>query len=690
MPNLASDQIRSFTLLGASGSGKTSLAEALLFASGVTHRLGKVDDLSSHLDTDPEEQKRRITLLSKIQTLPWQGYRLHLADTPGFADFLGEAVAPLAALDAAVIVVDATTGVDVATKQLFNLAVQHKKPILFFINKMDKERADFERTLESIRNNLSKHAHPVSLPIGEGSGFKGVLDLIDTRAFLYNDGKSQETKVPPEEEARFDEWQKKLIEEVAETDEALFEKLAGGEDLKKGDILPRLIQDIEEEEIIPVLVGSANPPKGITLLLDTLTHLILPPSQLPELKGKNPVTGNEEVRRGLTVESAAAQVFKVVADPGVGDIFFAKVFSGTLQHGQDFFNPRTKEKERLGHLFFFNGKDRQEVKEAFVGDVVGIAKLKNTRTGDTLCDFNRPILIEPLGFPQPVLSMALLPKTRQDQEKMGFALGKVGAYDPTFHYHTDSEFSETIVSGMGEVHLEVITERLKNKNGIEISLGKPHVPYRETITRKVEVQGKYKKQSGGHGQYGDVWLRVEPKPINSGFEFSDEIKGGVIPSKYVPSVELGVREAMMKGMLAGYPVVDLKAALYDGSFHSVDSSDLAFQIAGSMALKKAEEEAKPILLEPVMSIEVMTPADYVGAITNDLTTRRGKILGMDQEGDLHVIRGEVPMAEVFKYATDLRSLTHGAGRHKMEFVRYEPVPGNLMDRVVKENSRLEK
>jgi elongation factor G len=344
----------------------------------------------------------------------------------------------------------------------------------------------------------------------------------------------------------------------------------------------------------------------------------------------------------------------------------------------------------MGHLFSFAGRERHEIQEAQAGDVIAVAKLKNTRVGDSLCDPQRPLQIPPLAFPSPVLSMALKPNTRQDQDKLGLALGKITAYDPTFHFHVDHEFGETVVSGMGEVHIEVVTERLKGKYGVGITLGKPHVPYREAITRKVQVQGKYKKQSGGHGQYGDVWVRMEPRPIGSGFEFLDEIKGGVIPSKYIPAVETGIRDSMQKGILAGYPVVDFKAALYDGTYHSVDSSDLAFQIAGSLAFKKGEQEAGPVLLEPIMKLEVIVPADHVGSITNDLTSRRGKIVGMDQEGDLHVIRGEVPMAEVFKYATDLRSLTHGAGRHRMEFARYEPVPANLMDKVVKENSRLEK
>lgn len=688
MAAIEPDKIRSFSLLGASGSGKTSLAEALLFRAGATHRLGRVDDGSSNLDLDPEEIRRKISLFSKIQTVDWDGHRIHFADTPGFPDFVGEAIAPLAVLDAAVIVVDAVTGVDVHTKRLFQTALRLKKPILFFINKMDKERADFEKALESIRNNLSRHAHPVVLPIGEGAGFRGVLDLIDGRAFTYEGEKAQEWNVPAEEQERFQVWQKKLIEETAETDEALFERMAGGEILKKEDILPRLIQDIEEEEILPVLAGSSVPSKGTFLLLDCLTHLILPPPKLPFAAGVNPKTGESEERRGLAVESAAGQVFKIVSDPGMGDMYYVKFFSGTVKHGADLVNGRNQETERIGHLFHWKGRERQEIAEIVAGDVAVIPKLKSTQVGDTLGDPQRPFRLAALEIPQPVLSMAIHPRTRQDQDKLGNVLGKVVANDPSFHFHVDPEFSETVVSGMGEVHIEVVTERLKHKYGIDVELGKPHVPYRETITGKVQVQGKYKKQTGGHGQFGDVWIRMEPRALGEGFEFVDEIKGGSIPGKYIPSVEKGIREAMQRGVLAGYPVVDFRVSLYDGSFHSVDSSDLAFQIAASMAFKKAEQDAHPILLEPIMKIQILTPPDFVGAISNDLAARRGKIVGMDQEGDLQVIQGEIPQAELFKYATQLRGLTHGAGQHHVEFAHYEAVPPQLMEKVLKEHSRL--
>jgi elongation factor G len=684
------DKIRSFTLLGASGSGKTMLGEALLYHTGVIHHLSGTENGNRYLDTEPEEQKRQTTVFSKIQTIPWDQYTLHFADTPGVTDFIGEAIAPLAALDAAVIVVDATVGVDVATKQLFHLAEEYRKPILFFVNKMNKERADFDRTLESIRKNLSRHAHPVALPIGAGDQFRGVLDLIDSRAFVYQDGKSQAAAIPDEEKERFQKAQRALIEEVAETDEVLFDKLAAGASLKKDDILPRLIQDIEAEEIIPVLVGNADPPMGITQLLDTLTHLILSPTQLPEPEAKNPETGVAEKLKVHPFELTVAQIFKIVSDPGMGDVFFLKVATGTIQPGQDLLNANKRERERIGHLLCMQGKDRKAVAKATAGDVVAVAKLKHSSIGDTLHAAGRPIALPAIRFPDPVFSLSLHPKTRKDEDKLGTALGKLSACDPTLRFSIDPEFNETLLSGRGEVHLEAVAARLKDRYGIDLTLGTPHVPYRETVTQKVKAQGKYKKQTGGHGQYGDVWLWLEPRPLGSGFEFVSEIKGGAIPGKYIPSVEKGVQDAIKRGTLAGYPVVDVKVTLFDGSFHAVDSSDLAFQIAGSLAFKQCETEARPILLEPMMRLEVTTPPDYVGAVTNDLNARRGKITGLNQEGDLHVIQAEVPLAEMAKYATDLKGLTHGTGRHRMEFAQYLPVPGHLAAKILQETQEARK
>lgn len=673
------DKIRSFTLIGASGCGKTSLAEALLFRAGACHQLGRTESGGSYLDTEAEEEKRSATILGKVQSLIWDKHRLHFADTPGYADFIGGAIAPLSVLDAAVLVIDASGSINVATKQLYELAVQANKPILFFINKMDRERADFAATLASIRKNLTKHAYAVSIPVGEGPDFQGVLDLVDARHITYQGDDAKLGPVPDDLKDEFDQAQQELIEEVAAGDEALFEKVANGEELKKEDILPQLIRAIKQGEINPVIVGSAYPPRGTTLLLDALVRLIVPAIELAA-----PVvtdTSGAEKTVELSADAPAlARVFKISSDPGVGDVFFLKVMNGTIRSGDDLTNAVTGDKERMGHPFRIEGRDKKDMSEATVGDVIAVAKLKGSKIGDTLCT-GPMVKLPPMKFPAPVHSVSIVPKSRKDQDKMGPAVHKLCFTDPTLEYRIDAEFNETILSGMGEVHLEFIAGRLKDRYGVELEWGAPHVPYRQSLTKKVESHGRHKKQSGGHGQFGDCHIRIEPIP-GDGFEFVDEIKGGVIPGKWIPSVEAGVRKAMEKGILGGYPVVGVRCAVYDGTYHSVDSSDIAFQIAGSLAFKAAEEKAGPILLEPVMRLVVTAPEDFVGPITSDLNQRRGRVVGMDQDGDLHVIRAEVPMAELFRYSTDLRSATGGAGSFKMEFSGYEQVPSHLVEGIV--------
>ncbi|HEY3234387.1 MAG TPA: elongation factor G [Polyangiaceae bacterium] len=671
------DKIRSATLLGAQGSGKSALAEALLYRAGAIHHV----EGGRALDIEPEEVKRQSTVFSKIQALTWEKHEIFIADTAGAADFIGGTIAPLAALDAAVVVVDATGRVEVSTRKLFSLAVSHKKPILFFINKMDKELADYDRALESIRNTLTKRAYPVSLPIGQGADLRGAIDLLGACAFFYADGKVQRGEVPESEKDRFEQARTALIEEVAGTDEELFEKVASGQELGKDEILPYLLKNIREGELYPVLVGSANPPMGTTLLLDALTRLLVPSTDLPELEATNESDGSAiQLKRGPG-EPTVAQIFKIFSDPGIGDIFFLKVVAGTVKHGEDLINTRSRERERLGHLFYFRGKERSEVPEAPAGSVIAVAKLKGSLVGDTLSASERLVTLPPISFPNTVHSVSVHPKTRKDQDKLGIALSKLASVDPTLNYYIDPEFNETILSGMGEVHLEVVAGRLKDRYGIDITTGRPHVAYRETLTKKIESQGRHKKQTGGHGQFGDVWIRVEPLPIGTGFEFSDEIKGGVIPNKFIPSVETGVREAMKKGQLAGFPVVDVKVTLYDGSYHTVDSSDIAFQLAGALAFRKCQEKAGAVLLEPIMRLEVTVPSDYVGAITNHLSSHRGRILGMDGSGELQSVRAEVPQAELFSYSTELRSITQGAGSYTMGFAQYEPLPSHLVAQV---------
>ena len=667
----AAENVRSFTLLGAPGSGKTALAEALLFRAKVIPQPegGKV------LDTDPEEIKRRTTLSSKVQTVSWDGVDVTFVDTPGSSDFVGGAIAPLQATDVAVIVVDATTGaVDVSTRQFFDMAVRLKRPIVLFVNKLDREHTDYQKIVTSIRSNLTKKAQPFVLPIGSGAGFEGVVDLVEGKAFKFND-KVTEVPIPESMQAEVEIAQATLIEEVAGTDEALFEKLASGEVLTTADVLPRLAQDIEDGEIIPIIAGCALPPKGTVVLLELIRRFIK-----PAVSAKSPVvrSGDKEVALTLGAnEPALAQVFKVTSDPGVGELFFMRIFNGTVRAGDDLLNPRTQDRERIGHMIRFQGKDKKELDEAVLGSVVAVAKLKHTQVGDTLVLPSRAVELPPIQFPSPLHSITVQPQTRKDQDKLGVALGKITQTDPTVHTHIDPEFNEIILEGMGEVHLDVIASRLRDKFGVSITLGQPHVAYRETLAKAVKAQGRHKKQSGGHGQFGDCWISIEPLPIGSGFEYVDEIKGGVVPNKFIPSVEAGVLESMKRGGLCGFPVVDVRVALFDGSYHSVDSSDVAFQMAGAVAFRKCLELAGTVILEPIMKLQITVTGEHVGAVTSDMNSRRGRILGMDAIGDLQIIHADVPQSEVFRYSTDLRSMTQGAGTYSMEFSRYEPMPGQL-------------
>lgn len=664
------DNIRSFTVLGAPGTGKTSLAEAMMFRAKAIGQPegGKI------LDTDPEEIKRRTTLFAKLQTLSWNGMEVSFADTPGLTDFIGAAVAPLAVLDAAVIVVDSINGVDVATRKLYELAVQYKKPVIVFINKLDRENVDFAKAVDSVRKSLTKRAHPFTLPVGIGPSFSGMVDLVEAQAFTFGN-KVDKQDIPADMVEAVEEARQHLLEEIAETDEVLFEKVASGEQLNLADVGPQLLRAVSTGELVPILCGSVIPPRGPSLLLDAICRLIPPSSQRPAPKATQ--NGKDVTIAVGPDEPAVAKVFKVSSDPGVGEQFFIKVVSGTIRAGDDMANARCQERERIGHMTQLCGKEKKEITEVTVGQIAAIPKLKHTLVGDTLTATNRVVDLEPIVFPSPVHSITVLPQTRKDQDKLGVALGKLIQTDPTVHTHMDAEFNEIVLSGMGEVHLDSVATRLRDKFGVNITLGLPHVAYRETLAKKVKAQGRHKKQTGGHGQFGDVWISMEPTAIGSGFEFADEIKGGVVPSKFIPSVETGVRDSMKRGGLAGFPVVDIKVALFDGSYHSVDSSDVAFQLAGSIAFKKCLELSGTVILEPIMRMQITILGEYVGAITSDLNSRRGRILGMDAAGDLQIVNAEVPQAEVFRYSTDLRSMTQGAGTFSMEFARYEPVPSQI-------------
>jgi elongation factor G len=667
------EKVRSFTLLGAPGNGKTALTEALLFRAKVLPQL----EGGKSLDTEPEEIKRRSSVFSKIQSLVWDGFEVTLADTPGGVDFIGNAIAPLAVMDACVLVVDAATGVDVPTRQFYELAEKFNKPMLIFVNRLDRENADFDRAVSSIRKTLTNKAHPVAIPLMSGTTVQGAIDIIEGKAIEFGDKNNKIVPVPDDRKEELELTQQSLWEEVAGNDDTLFEKIASGESVTKDEILPHLVKAIAAREIVPIIGGTAVAPPCVSLLLDTVCKLMPSPLDLPA-----PVTAEGEAAVSVILgaeQPAIAQAFRVTSDPGVGELYFLKVVNGTIKSGDDLLNPRQKDRERIGHMVRFQGKERKETTEATMGQVVAVPKLKHTLAGDTLCAPNRPFMLAPIAFPAPVHSVTVQPETRKDQDKLGVALGKLTQTDPTLHHHVDAEFNEIILSGMGEVHLEIIAGRLRDRYGIQLTMGLPHVAYRETLTKKVRAQGRHKKQTGGHGQFGDVWVAAEPLPLGSGFEFVDAIKGGVVPNKFIPSVETGIRDSMKRGGIIGYPVVDLRITLDDGSYHSVDSSDMAFQMAGAIGFRKCLELSGTTLLEPVMRLRINVLADYVGAITSDLNSRRGRILGMDSIGDVQVVHAEIPQAEVFRYSTDLRSMTQGAGTFTMEFARYDPVPAMLIE-----------
>lgn len=659
MQRYPTERIRNLCLVGAKGIGKTSLAEALLFNAKAANRLGKVEEGNTVGDCDPLEISHRQTLTSKILSFEWKEIKINLIDTPGFADFFGEALAAIWASDVICLCWDAAGTGAIETKKFLDWVNRLNKPLCFFVNRLDAARANWPSTWEKIRELTAGHAVLFALPVGHAAQFKGVIDLV---AMQSETGGA----IPKELEEEAKQFHTQLIEDGAEESEALMEKYLEAGELSKADLQNAFAAGIGKRDFFPVFAGSALQNQGVANFL----NLIVEDFPAPRPEGKS-----------------AAQVFKITADPGLGEIFYLRVFSGTLTPGTDFLNTNKQSTERIGHLFVMRGKERLEVDRAEAGDIVATAKLKNTSIGDTLCLKKDEVRLDPIPFPAPSVSFALKTGSRAEQDKLGLGLQKLMRTDPTFHMHIDKEFAETIVSGVGEQHVEVMVQRLKERYGVNPELGKPHIPYRETITQKAEGQGKYKRQTGGHGQYGDCWIRIEPLPRGKGIEFESKIVGGAIPSKFIPSVEKGVRQAVEKGVLAGYPVVDGKITVYDGSYHDVDSSDLAFQIAASMAFKKVQEEAKPQLLEPIMNVEVSTPAQYVGDVTSDIASRRGRVQAMENSGEVDTIRAQIPQAELYKYSGRLRSITSGAASYTMTLSHYEPVPPHLVPKVIAERKK---
>jgi elongation factor G len=676
--------VRNIALISHGEAGKTSLVEAMLHNSGEINRLGKVEEGNTVSDYDPEEIKRKISIDSTVLFCKWKDWGMNIIDTPGYADFVGEVKSSLRITDSALVLISAVSGVEVHTENVWRYADEHNLPRFIFLNKMDRDNAQFQESLNSIRDVLSPQALLFQLPIGEGAGFKGVVDLVEMKSYTFEGGKMSEGEVPEDLKEKAASSREKLMEAVAEGDDSLIEKYLESGELSLEEMKEGLKRAILARKIIPVLCGSALKSIAVEPLLNFMGNYAPSPLDRGEILGTNPKTGEKEARKPDPNEAFSALVFKTISEPHIGDLILLRVYSGTLSSGSEAYNSSKKGKERIGQLLRLKGKEREEVSKVLPGEITAVAKLKNTSTGDTLCDSKKLLILEPINFPQPLISVAIKPKTKKDQERLSGGMAKFAEVDPTFKVKIEHEFGETVASGIGELHLEVVLSRLKERFGLEVDVGKPRVPYRETVRATAEVQGKYKKQSGGRGQYGDTWLRIEPLPAGGGFEFVNKIFGGAIPVKYVPAVEKGVKEAMGKGILAGYPITDLRVTLYDGSFHNVDSSDLAFQIAASLAFKKGFLGARPVLLEPIMKVEVIAPENYMGDINNDLSSRRGRITGVESRGNNQAVKANIPLAEMYKYSTDLRSLTHGTGTYTMEFSSYEEVPSQISAKVIDE------
>jgi elongation factor G len=691
MSKYESKSIRNLAVIGHGGTGKTTLCESFLYISGKTERPGRVDEGTSCMDYEPEEQKRHVSISAATNNLEWDKHRINIIDTPGDSNFSFDTKSCLRIVDGAVILIDAVGGVEFQTEKVWEYAEEFKLPRILFISRMDRERADFAKAVESISIRLGKKATLFSLPIGKESGFSGVVDLINMKGLAYDADKrsSKTVDIPAEIAEDVRKYRDILIEDIAETDDELMNKYLEAGELSPEDLKSGLRKGVSNGSLLPIACGSSLNHIGITSLLDTIVQFFPSPVDRGPAIGRNPVTGAEETR--LPEESApfSALVFKTIADPYAGRLTLFRVFSGTLNSDSIVFNASRKMTERIGNVFFLEGKTQKPVAELVPGDIAAIAKLKETATGDTLCAEKSPILYHGVEPPRAIISFAVEPKTRGDEDKLVSSIHRLTDEDPTLAFHRDVQTREMILSGLGQVHIEVVVEKMKRKFGLEVNLKTPKVPYKETIKGKTKVQGRYKKQSGGRGQFGDTMLEIEPLPRGGGFEFLDRIVGGVIPQQYRPAVEKGIVEAMTEGVLAGYPVVDLRVSLVYGSYHTVDSSEMAFKIAGSLGFKKGVLECQPTLLEPIVDVMIEIPDEYMGDVIGDLNSRRGKVLGMDSVGHHQIIKGQVPLAEILKYAPDLRSMTSGRGTFSYEHSHYEEVPAYIAEKIIAESKKEE-
>ncbi|EMT38387.1 translation elongation factor EF-G, partial [Thermoanaerobacter thermohydrosulfuricus WC1] len=679
------DKVRNIGIMAHIDAGKTTTTERILFYTGKVHKLGEVHEGTATMDWMVQEQERGITITSAATTCYWKGHKINIIDTPGHVDFTVEVERSLRILDGAVAVFSAKEGVEPQSETVWRQADKYHVPRIAYVNKMDIIGADFFNVIKMIKERLGANPVAIQIPIGKEDTFRGIVDLIKMEAIIYEDDLGtvmDETEIPDDLKDLAEEYREKLLEAVSEQDETILEKYLEGEEITEEEIHKALRKGTINGELVPVVCGSSYKNKGIQPMLDAIVRYLPSPLDLPPVKGMALGTGEEIERKADDSEPFSALAFKIMADPYVGKLAFFRVYSGTLNAGSYVLNSTKGKKERVGRILRMHANHREEIDAVYTGDIVAAVGLKDTTTGDTLCDENHPILLESMDFPEPVISVAIEPKTKAAQEKMTMALLKLAEEDPTFKTYTDQETGQTIIAGMGELHLEIIVDRLRREFNVDCNVGKPQVAYKETITKPVKIEGKFIRQSGGRGQYGHVWLEMEPAPRGEGYTFENRIVGGVIPKEYIPAVDAGVQEAMQNGVLGGYPVIDVKVALVDGSYHEVDSSDMAFKIAGSIAFKEGMKKANPVLLEPIMKVEVVVPEEYMGDIIGDINARRGRVEGMEARAGAQVIRAFVPLAEMFGYATDLRSKTQGRGTYTMQFHHYEEVPKNIADQIL--------
>jgi len=679
--------IRNISLIGHSDSGKTTLTEAILFFAKATNRFGSVDEGTTVSDYNHDEIERKISINSSVMTCSWNHCKLNIIDTPGYMDFTGEVLSALHAIEMAVLVVHGVSGIEVGTEIVWDYCANKEIPRVVIINKLDKEHANFQEIVDQLKNRFTNNIIPFQFPVNQGPTFDSIVDLISMKVFKYSNdrsGKFTKEDIPDDIKAQAEDMRNVIKEGVAESDDDLLEKYLEEGDISDEELSTGLKNAIASNTIIPVFCANAAQGVGVNLLMDFIVENGITPTEGKQNTGRHPDSG-EEIKCDYDENSPTClQIFKTVSEQHVGELSFFKVITGKAKAGLELQNTNRGISERLGTLYTMLGNNRNEVAHISAGDIGAVVKLKETHTGDTLTDKSKLVVFNEIAFPSPVIRVAIKPISKGDEEKLSAGLNNLNQEDPSFTVAFDPELQQTILAGQGEIHLDIIVKRLKQKMGVEVDLEDPRIPYRETVKGGAKAQGKYKKQSGGRGQYGDTWVEISPMARGEGFEFVNNIFGGVIPTKYIPAVEKGIIETMKEGVIAGYPVVDIKAILYDGSYHTVDSSDMAFKIAGSMAFKKAFMEAKPILLEPIYELEVKVPEEFMGDVMGDLSSRRGKILGMDSEGHIQLLRGRAPLAELYKYSTTLRSLTGGRGMHRRKFVGYEEVPRDLAEKIIEE------